>query len=132
LIKWFKWQQTPPRGARRGRADGVDDQFRSRAFAAFAPPVRDHPHLRKGERAKRADGKQRNELLRDAAEGNQEHAGEHDQNNNPARKDQPPSAVREERRQESILCEQPANTRKIPKLVCAEKARMTKMLAIAM
>ena len=66
-----------------------------------APPVHDHPRLRERERQERPDREQRDQMIGDAAEGDQESRREHRQDEDALRVDEPAASVGEPARAEN-------------------------------
>src|SRR5262249_45835889 len=109
----FRNDDDHQRDAGHARPGGVHPQLGSRLFSPLAPPMGHHPKLRERERTECADGKQRDEVVGDAAKSNQEQAGHDGQSDDSVGKNQAPSAFGEKRRHKSIFSKQSADAREI-------------------
>ena len=81
--------------------------------AAFFPPVRDHAELREREGQESSHGVERDQLVRDAAEYNEQEAGEERKSHDAVREDQAAAAVSEGVWQIIVLRDGAAESREI-------------------
>ena len=113
-IHEFRHQHNQHRYSRNKCTQPVDKHIAKIAWPC-ALPMGHHARLRKSKGEKRTNGIQGYEPVGDTAKDGQQDSGDDSEDNNALRIHQAAAAIRERERKESIVCDHPANTRKIGK-----------------
>jgi hypothetical protein len=100
----------------------VNNHVVESAPAADPPPILDHSRLQKCEGEKGSDCKERNQMICDATEDNQQERRQERQRINPLRIDQSPPARGEDARQKAMLRYDPAEAREVGE-ACVRRER---------